>query len=121
MCTALALTDCHRGIIVAIASRDSNPGADFFGFRRRGVWISARYCVRTHNEMSGFIIETKEGIKEAFVYERPLNDHTMHAVTEYALATYGATARFRPMSNEEERAFARHSESYFTDNSRGSP
>lgn len=39
---------------------------------------------------------------------------TVHPATEYTLATYGMTASFRPMSNEEERAFALHGETYFT-------
>ena len=63
--------------------------------------------------MAGFIIENEQGIKEAFAYDRPFNDNTMHAVTEYATVTYGAAAILRPMSIEEEKAFALYGEGYF--------
>jgi len=63
--------------------------------------------------MAGFIIEDEQGVKEAFAYERPLNDDSRHALAEYAMATYGVAATLRPMSADEERNFAVHGQSFF--------
>ena len=73
----------------------------------------SRFAAQRSTTMPGFIIENEHGIKEAFAYERPFNDHTRHAVIQYAIATYGVNARLRPMSVDEEKAYALYGEAYF--------
>jgi len=58
--------------------------------------------------MNAFIIEQKDEIKEAFSYERVLNEGTQQALVEYARATYGPDATLRRMTAPEE------ANSYFT-------
>jgi hypothetical protein len=48
-----------------------------------------------------FIIESEGEIKEAFSYERPLNDSSRHALLEYARANYGPAATLRMRVEEE--------------------
>ena len=55
--------------------------------------------------MSAFIIEVAGERKEAFAYERPLNEGTGRALLEYARANYGADAELRRMTAHEEHEF----------------
>ena len=57
--------------------------------------------------MSAYIIHIGLDLKEAFNYRRPLNADSVHALGEYAKATYGDDAVLRHMTPEEETEFAR--------------
>ena len=58
--------------------------------------------------MNAFIIEVQGERKEAFAYERPLNEGTERALLEYARANYGVDARLRRMTSQEEDEFKTH-------------
>jgi hypothetical protein len=66
----------------------------------RNLWEKSR-------TMSAYIIHTDRDLKEAFSYRRPLNDDSIHAVSEYAKARYGEDAVLRHMTPDEESEFAR--------------
>jgi hypothetical protein len=53
-----------------------------------------------------FVIENLGEIKEAFSYERSLNEYSQHALLEYARANYGSAALVRPMTATEEDEYA---------------
>ncbi|HXI24234.1 MAG TPA: hypothetical protein VNG71_10270 [Pyrinomonadaceae bacterium] len=57
--------------------------------------------------MSAYIIHIGPDLKEAFSYRRPLNEGSVHALGEYAKATYGEEAVLRQMTPDEETEFAR--------------
>lgn len=63
--------------------------------------------------MEAFIIEQAGQIKEAFSYDLPLIDASLHALEEYALATYGDDAVLRPMTREEAADYARLGPEFF--------
>ena len=63
--------------------------------------------------MNAFIIEQKGVIKEAFSYERVLNEGTQKALVEYARATYGPEVALRRMTPEEEAHFRLHGPEFF--------
>ena len=63
--------------------------------------------------MEAFIIEQAGQIKEAFSYERPLIDASLHALEEYTLATYGDDAVLRPMTRHEAADYARLGPEFF--------
>lgn len=63
--------------------------------------------------MIALIIEQDAQVKEAFTYERPLNDGSHQALVEYARANYGPGASFRSMTAREERSFIRHGSDFF--------
>lgn len=64
--------------------------------------------------MEAFIIEQAGQIKEAFTYDRPLIEATLHALEEYARATYGDDAIIRPMTRKEEIDFTRFGPEFIT-------
>lgn len=57
--------------------------------------------------MSAYIIHIGLDLKEAFNYRRSLNADSVHALGEYAKATYGEHAVLRHMTPDEESEFAR--------------
>jgi hypothetical protein len=63
--------------------------------------------------MIALIIELDGEIKEAFSYERPLNEGSHHALNEYALANYGPSASLRNMTPREQRNFICHGPDFF--------
>ena len=69
------------------------------GFLRKG-WGKSR-------TMSAYIIHVGFDLKEAFHYHRSLNADSLHALGEYAKATYGEHAVLRHMTPDEESEFAR--------------
>ena len=56
--------------------------------------------------MSAYIIHIGLDLKEAFNYRRPLNADSVHALGEYAKATYGDDVVLRHMTPDEESEFA---------------
>jgi hypothetical protein len=63
--------------------------------------------------MIALIIELDGEIKEAFSYERCLNEGSHHALIEYALANYGPSASLRNMTPREERNFISYGPDFF--------
>lgn len=63
--------------------------------------------------MIALIIEQNGEVKEAFSYERPLNEGSHHALLEYARANYGPDASLRSMTAREERNFIIHGPDFF--------
>jgi len=55
--------------------------------------------------MNAFVIAVAGERKEAFAYERPLNEGSLQALVEYARANYGADAELRQMNQQEEHEF----------------
>lgn len=51
--------------------------------------------------MDAFTIYVGSELKEEFSYQRPLNEDSIHALIEYAKATYGESAELRRVSREE--------------------
>lgn len=58
--------------------------------------------------MSSYIIYVDHELKEAFSYKRPLNEDSVHALSEYAKATYGEDATLRHMTPDEETEFQKN-------------
>ena len=63
--------------------------------------------------MNAFIIEVAGERKEAFAYERPVNEGTERALVEYARANYGADAELRRMTQQEEHEFKTQGVEFF--------
>jgi hypothetical protein len=57
--------------------------------------------------MSAYLIHVDYELKEAFSYLRPLNEDSVHALGEYAKATYDEHAGLRHMTPDEESEYAR--------------
>ena len=56
--------------------------------------------------MSAYIIHIGLDLKEAFSYRRLLSEGSVHALGEYAKATYGEHAVLRHMTPDEESEYA---------------
>ena len=65
--------------------------------------------------MNAFVIEIAGERKEAFAYERPVNEGTVQALVEYAKANYGMDAKLRRMSQQEEHEFKTTGIEFFKD------
>jgi len=63
--------------------------------------------------MIALVIELKGTVKEAFSYERPLNEGSYQALVEYAQANYGPDATLRHMTSEEKANFLRYGPEFF--------
>lgn len=63
--------------------------------------------------MTALVIEQGGEIREAFNYERPLMETTHHTLLEYARATYGADAKVRLMTEQEEVEFTTQGSEFF--------
>ena len=67
--------------------------------------------------MVGFIIEQGDIVKEAFRYERQLNEASFQALVEYTHANYGADATLREMTPSEKANFLQFGAEFFKQDS----